>query len=81
MARTLWVATRKGLFALDAGRDWALGAASFLGDPLSMVLDDPRDGTVYAGLNLGHFGSKLHRSSRSRPHVGGGRRAVLRRAA
>jgi hypothetical protein len=63
MARTLWVATRKGLFALDAGRDWAVGAPSFLGDPLSMVLDDPRDGSVYAALNLGHFGSKLHRSS------------------
>ncbi len=28
-----------------------------------MVLDDRRDGTVYAALNLGHFGSKLHRST------------------
>ena len=28
-----------------------------------MVLDDARDGTVYAALNLGHFGSKLHRSA------------------
>ena len=27
-----------------------------------MVLDDARDGAVYAALNLGHFGSKLHRS-------------------
>lgn len=27
-----------------------------------MALEDPRDGAVYAALNLGHFGVKLHRS-------------------
>jgi photosystem II stability/assembly factor-like uncharacterized protein len=27
-----------------------------------MVLPDARDGTVYAALNLGHFGPKLHRT-------------------
>jgi hypothetical protein len=28
-----------------------------------MTLADPRDGWMYAALNLGHFGTKLHRSS------------------
>jgi hypothetical protein len=56
------VATRKGLFELIRGRaGWEIGPASFLGDPVSMVLSDPRDGTQYAALNLGHFGVKLHR--------------------
>jgi photosystem II stability/assembly factor-like uncharacterized protein len=59
----LWVATRKGLFSLNASDNWRVGAPSFLGDPVSMMLDDRRDGTLYAALNLGHFGSKLHRST------------------
>jgi hypothetical protein len=62
MTQRLWVATRKGLFALDSASDWAVRTPSFLGDPVSIVLDDARDGCVYAGLNLGHFGVKLHRS-------------------
>jgi hypothetical protein len=64
MSQTLWIGTRKGLFAAtrrDGG--WTLGSPRFLGDPVTMVLDDPRDGTVYAALNLGHFSVKLHRSS------------------
>jgi hypothetical protein len=62
MSQSLWVATRKGLFHLHAGAGWRPGIPAFLGDPVSMVLDDPRDGAVYAALNLGHFGSKVHRS-------------------
>jgi len=59
----LLVGTRKGLFELrrDQGR-WTIVRARFLGDPVSMVLADPRDGTLYTGLALGHFGVKLHRS-------------------
>ncbi|MFZ6844906.1 exo-alpha-sialidase [Undibacterium sp. RuTC16W] len=56
------IATRKGLFDLvrtDAG--WQLGDISFLGEPVSMCLHDQRDGALYAALNLGHFGVKLHR--------------------
>jgi hypothetical protein len=56
----LWVATRKGLFRLAAEDGWRVTTPSFLGDPVSMVLDDPRDGSVYAALNLGHFGAKFH---------------------
>jgi hypothetical protein len=64
MADRAWVATRKGLFPLKrSGNGWQVGKPSFLGDPVSMVLEDPRDKTVYAALNLGHFGVKLRRSS------------------
>ena len=64
MSDRVWVATRKGLFTVDrAGAvDWNVASVAFLGDPVTMLLDDPRDGTLYAALNLGHFGVKLHRS-------------------
>jgi hypothetical protein len=61
--QTLWVATRKGLFALKGSAGFRIDAPAFLGDPVTMVLDDLRDGAVYAALNLGHFGVKLHRST------------------
>ncbi|KVN40068.1 sialidase [Burkholderia pyrrocinia] len=59
----LLVATRKGLFVLqtDGNGGWTLGEPQFAGEPVSMVLPDSRDGTLYAALNLGHFGVKLHR--------------------
>lgn len=60
--RTL-VSTRKGLFVYareDAG--WRLAQSHFGGSPVTLSLADPRDGTLYAALNLGHFGPKLHRS-------------------
>jgi hypothetical protein len=57
------VATRKGLFTLvrRQGR-WIAQEPAFLGDPVTMVLDDPRDGALHAALNLGHFGVKMRRS-------------------
>ena len=54
----LYVGTRKGLFVVT---ERGIGKPHFLGDPVSMLLPD-RDGTLYAALNLGHFGVKLHRS-------------------
>ncbi len=57
----LLVATRKGLVRIDGGGRIA-GPPAFLGDPVSAVLADPRDGTLYAALRLGHFGVKLYRS-------------------
>lgn len=55
------VATRKGLFVLErSSGQWAISQTHFLGEPVSMVLADPRDGSCYAALNLGHFGAKLH---------------------
>ena len=63
MSETLYAATRKGLFTLHAdGRSWRVDRTAFLGQPVTAVLPDRRDGTLYAALNLGHFGVKLHRS-------------------
>ena len=63
MAKRLYVAARKGLLTFERdGGSWSLRATAFLGDPVTYVLQDPRDGTLYAALNLGHFGVKLHRS-------------------
>ena len=62
MNGVLHVGTRKGLFTLvrePAG--WHIAATDFLGDPVTMLLGDPRDGTLYAALDHGHFGVKLHR--------------------
>ncbi len=68
METSIWVGTRKGLIRYDrqgsnSGREsWEVGNISFPGEPVSMVLADAGDNSVYAALNLGHFGPKLHRS-------------------
>src|SRR5262249_58592255 len=67
MSQGLIVGTRKGLFTVErngTGRSgaWAVTVASFLGDPVTAVLPDPRGGAVFAALRHGHFGAKLHRS-------------------
>jgi len=63
MSKTLYVATRKGLFRVDRKNEgWTLAEPWFLGDNVSMVLPDRRDGALYAALSLGHFGVKLRRS-------------------
>ncbi len=63
MSDVLRIATRKGLFTARRRRDgWQLEAPAFLGQPVSALLHDRRDGALYAALNLGHFGVKLHRS-------------------
>ena len=57
-----YLSTRKGLFELHRQDGcWQLGPVHFLGEPVSMTLADARDGALYAALNLGHFGVKLHR--------------------
>ena len=53
----LYIATRKGLFTIEGDR---LGRRHFIGDPVSAVL--AHQGSLYAALNLGHFGVKLRRS-------------------
>lgn len=63
MSDAFYVASRKGLFTYRrVGEDWSCRAPAFLGEPVSAVLKDKRDGALYAALNLGHFGPKLHRS-------------------
>jgi hypothetical protein len=61
MSDRLHVATRKGLFIVEraAARRWAVVDTAFLGDNVSMVLHDARDGTLYAALEV--LG-RVHRS-------------------
>ena len=57
------VATRKGLLTLTRkGGTWSLARTDFPGIAVTAALHDARDGTRYAALKHGHFGSKLHRS-------------------
>jgi hypothetical protein len=59
----IFVSTRKGLFQyVRSGDWWDVERVSFLGDAVSLSMYDARDGTLYAGLGLGHFGVKLRRS-------------------
>lgn len=63
MSDRLLVATRKGLFDLRRqGAAWKTAPPSFLGVPVTLTLRDPRDGSLYAALDHGHFGVKLQRS-------------------
>ena len=64
MSERIYVATRKGLITLAHSGDarWRIEQTDFLGDPVTMVLPDARDGTMYAALRLGHFGPKLRRT-------------------
>jgi len=58
---TLYIATRKGLFTWRHLADgWQVTDHAFRGDPVVNVLHDARDGSVYAALDLGHYGPKLH---------------------
>jgi len=64
MSDRFLVATRKGLFTIQRGPSrlapWSVTSTAFLGDNVSMVLEDPRDGAIWAALDHGHFGAKLH---------------------
>lgn len=64
MSDRLLIGTRKGLFDLRRlNGAWRVVNTAFLGQPVSMVLPDSRDGALYAALALGHFGVHLHRST------------------
>ncbi len=59
----LYVASRKGLIEIDrTPAGWQVGRHHLLAEPVSAFLRDPRDGHLYAALNLGHFGVKLRKS-------------------
>ena len=61
MSDHIFVGTRKGLFTLRrAGGAWQVASVDFLAAPVSMLLEDARDRSVYVALNHGHFGAKLH---------------------
>jgi photosystem II stability/assembly factor-like uncharacterized protein len=62
MSDRMFVCTRKGLFEFRRNGGWDVAATHFLGFPVSMLLADARDDSLYAALDYGHFGVKLQRS-------------------
>jgi photosystem II stability/assembly factor-like uncharacterized protein len=59
----LHVATRKGLMIYErTAVGWHHLRTAFAGSPVSLSLSSDDGCTVFAALNLGHFGTKLHRS-------------------
>ena len=59
----LHIATRKGLFTCTREQSgWRHSNTAFLGSPVALSLVSADGRTVFAALNLGHFGTKLHRS-------------------
>lgn len=61
----LILATRKGVFTIRrrGARRWEVEGVSFLGVNASLVMHDPRDGSLVAALEHGHYGSKVQASS------------------
>jgi len=67
MQKTMMISTRKGLFEAQKSRGgWTISDQHFVGDNVTLMLRDPRDGTDYAALNHGHFGIKLHRRDKGK---------------
>src|SRR5881392_1037126 len=67
MAGTLWIGTRKGLFALRADgarRNWKLAGPQFLGHIIHHVVQDPRAPRVLLlAAKTGHLGPTVFRSA------------------
>ncbi len=66
MIPKILAATRKGLFTLERNgprqSPWRVTGTNFLADNVSLVLADPYSRRIYAALDHGHFGVKLHRT-------------------
>lgn len=64
MSDRILLGTRKGTIILDRnGAGWKVGTVGHYGVNVSFVSRDPRDGTLWAGLDHGHWGTKLSRST------------------
>jgi hypothetical protein len=67
MTGTLWIGTRKGLFALRGDvrrRQWRLVGPQYLGHVFHHVVQDPRQSkVVLAAVKTGHLGPTVFRSS------------------
>lgn len=65
-AVTLWIATRKGAFALRADaqrRRWTLKGPQFLGHTIHHIVQDPRQPkTLLMAAKTGHLGPTVYRS-------------------
>lgn len=63
MSDKLYLGTRKALIEVERGfKGWRITRSSFSGVQVPMLLPDLRDGTLYAAVEHGHFGTKLHAS-------------------
>ncbi len=63
MSDTLLLGTRKGTVILDRNTaGWRPRAIAHAGVPICYAARDPRDGTLWASLDHGHWGTKLSRS-------------------
>ena len=65
MSKRLLVGTKKGLFTLQRSKGetpWRIAGMNFPGQRVTMMLKDKRDGALYAAIDGGHFGQKLHKS-------------------
>ena len=64
MSDQLILGTRKGVVILDRLQDrWKARPIAHPGVPIAYACADPRDGTLWAALDHGHWGSKLSRST------------------
>lgn len=62
MSTVIEIGTRKGFFTLRRSRSgWRIASVEFVGDPVTMLLTDRRDGSTLLAFNHGHFGVKLKR--------------------
>src|SRR5262249_6679395 len=60
---TLLLGTKKGLMILErSGKSWELKHEAHKAVPISYAAVDPRTDTLWACLDHGHWGQKLHRS-------------------
>ena len=60
----MWVGTRKGLLEVRRnGAGWQLEEMKLAGQPIAYACQDPRNGAIWASIDHGHWGCKLHRST------------------
>jgi photosystem II stability/assembly factor-like uncharacterized protein len=63
MSDRIILGTRKGTIFVDkVGGRWKITNVAHAGVPISYAARDPRDGTIWAALDHGHWGCKLARS-------------------
>ncbi|MDJ0973499.1 MAG: glycosyl hydrolase [Planctomycetota bacterium] len=60
----LLIGTRKGLLEVTRGDGgWSLGEMQLPGQPIAYACRDPRNGSIWASIDHGHWGVKLSRST------------------
>ena len=63
MSDKILLGTRKGVIIIEKiGTEWKVQHEAFPGIPVSHAMQDTRTGTLWAGQDNGHWGTKLQRS-------------------